>query len=169
MAYSRVTVRVFGSVSRMFRTCANHNCKRGSGDLPKQFESEKEWGLYCCNKCGDAVRRLRHYYKGKAAGEAPTVYEYGPFRFSVGLKHEGWINLSVEGGFGRTSFWIFDTGLPVNQMIIDVIHGLHDAYLNPDGFIEKAGEDKNRRREAGNLIQAARAIGVSIVEASRLI
>lgn len=153
-----------------WRECANENCKRGSGGGRARKQFEKEWGRYCSSKCGNAVRRLRHYYKQKAGAEAPTVNEYGPLRFSTGLRQEGWLNVVVEGPNGRTGFWVVDEGLPDGQTIIEVIKGLHGAYVNPEELMRDAeGWPADRQQEMRNFVKAAGEIGMSILEASRLV
>jgi hypothetical protein len=149
------------------KTCANPNCKRGEGGVPKVFESDKEWGLYCCDLCGGAVRRLRYYYKKREAAEGPVAYKYGPLVFLPGLQRQGWMNLFVDGPRGRVSLWMIDTAQPTRQMIEEVIHGLYDASLNPDALIQRAGEDSNRQQEARNLVTAAQEIGMPLIEAAR--
>lgn len=150
------------------RECANEYCKRGPGGARARKQFEKEWGRYCSNKCGDAVRRLRHYYKLKAGAEAPAVNEYGPLRFSIGLRQKGWLNIVVEGPHGRTGLWVVDIGLSEGQMIIAIIRGLRDAYANPDGFTKQAeGHSGDYQQEARNFVKAAAEIGMPILEASQ--
>lgn len=153
-----------------WRECANEYCKRGPGGTRKRKQFEKEWGRYCSRQCGDAVRRLRHYYKQKAAAEARTVNEYGPLKFSIGLRQQDWLNIVVEGSHGRTGLWVIDEGLPEGQMIIEVIGGLHRAYVNPEEFMRAAEEQPvDRQQEARNFVKAAGEIGMPILEASRLV
>ena len=151
------------------KTCANPNCKRGEGGVPRVFDTEKEWGLYCNDLCGGAVRRLRHYYKKKEASEGPVIYEYGPLVFLPGLQQQGWMNMFVDGPNGRVSFWMVETAQPTRQMIVEIIRMLHDAYINPDALMQDAGEDVTLQQEAQNLAKAAQEIGMPILEAARLV
>ena len=151
------------------KLCANEYCERGPGGTRNWVDSDKPWGKYCCTKCGDCVRRLRYYYKGKAGTEAPTVYEYGPLNFLPGLTQEGWVNFKIVEGGRRISLWVRDTGGSIRQKIFDILKGLQDAYLNPEEFMEKAGPDPDRQQEGRNLVTAAKEIGIPILEAAKLV
>lgn len=152
----------------MLKTCVNPNCKRGENRLPAQFEPGKAWGLYCCKKCGDAVRRLRYYYKHKEAAEGRTAYQYGPLTFLPGPLQNGWVNTFVDGPNGRVSLWLIDRGRPTKELIGSIIPALREAYFNPDSLVLAAGEDPDQQQEARNLITAAQEIGMTLIEAARL-
>lgn len=151
----------------MLKTCANPNCKQGENRLPKEFEPGKAWGLYCRKQCGDAVRRLRAYYKHKEAAEGRTSYQYGPLTFLPGPQQHGWVNTYVDGPNGRVSLWLMDADLPTKELVVWIIHALREAYFNPQVLIQEAGDDVDQQQEAKNLIKAAEEIGMPLIDAAR--